>query len=280
MGGVGKTAFAVHFAHEVADRFPGGQDFSEPARLRARRSGGAGRGAGDDADFARCSSDRIPRDLDGRAALWRTHNAGRRLLILLENAASTEQVRPLLPGPGFLVLVTSRWQLRALVATQGAQRVALDELAQEDAITLLAATIGVERVESDREAADRFIDYCGRLPLAIRILAVRADQFPDLRSLGSSPNSLLSTTGWVRSTWPPAIRKISGRFFHIPTTRSTGARLACCACSACPPARISARRRPPPSPGRRSVRRRRAWRSWGRCTSSAGLVQAATSSTT
>jgi hypothetical protein len=79
-----------------------------------------------------------------------------------------------------LVLVTSRWQLRALVATQGAQRVALDELAQEDAITLLAATIGVERVESDREAADRFIDYCGRLPLAIRILAVRADQFPDL----------------------------------------------------------------------------------------------------
>jgi DNA-binding SARP family transcriptional activator len=180
MGGIGKTTLAVHFGHEVADRFPGGQIL---VNLR-------GYGPGDPVEPAAAletmltslgvPADRIPSDLDGRAALWRTHSAGRRLLILLDNAGSTDQVRSLLPGPGCLVLVTSRWQLRTLVATHGAHRVALDELAQEDAITLLAATIGVDRVESDREAAERFVEYCGRLPLAIRILAVRADQFVDV----------------------------------------------------------------------------------------------------
>lgn len=180
MGGIGKTTLAVHFAHEVADRFPGGQihvnlrgcgpgDPVEPAAVLEAMLAALG-----------VPADRVPSDLDGRAALWRTHSAGRRLLIVLDNAGSTEQVRSLLPGPGCLVLVTSRWQLRALVATCGAHRVALDELAEADAITLLAATIGVDRVNADCVAAQRFVDYCGRLPLAIRILAVRADQFPDV----------------------------------------------------------------------------------------------------
>jgi DNA-binding SARP family transcriptional activator len=180
MGGIGKTTLAVHFAHEVADRFPGGQIY---ANLR-------GYGPGDPVEPAAAletmltslgvPADRIPSDLDGRAALWRTHSAGRRLLILLDNAARTEQVRLLLPGPGCLVMVTSRWQLRALVATHGAHRIALGELAEDDAITLLAATIGVDRVNSDPRASEDFVRYCGRLPLAIRILAVRAEQFPDV----------------------------------------------------------------------------------------------------
>ena len=180
MGGIGKTTLAVHFAHEVSDRFPGGQIY---VNLR-------GYGPGDPVEPAAAletmltsvgvPADRIPSDLDGRGALWRTHSAGRRLLIVLDNAGSTEQVRPLFPGPGCLVLVTSRWQLRALVATHGAQRVALDELAEVDAITLLAATIGVDRVKADCDATERFVEYCGRLPLAIRILAVRADQFPEV----------------------------------------------------------------------------------------------------
>ncbi|UOZ08163.1 AfsR/SARP family transcriptional regulator [Amycolatopsis sp. WQ 127309] len=180
MGGIGKTTLAVHFAHEIADRFPGGQ-----IHLNLR-----GYGPGEPVEPAAALEamltalgvpcEQIPADLDGRAASWRTHTAGRRLLIVLDNANRTEQVRPLLPGPGCLVLVTSRWQLRALVATHGARRVALAELGAEDAVELLASTIGLERVARDPAATERFVRYCGGLPLAIRILAVRAAQFPGL----------------------------------------------------------------------------------------------------
>lgn len=180
MGGIGKTTLAVHFAHEIADRFPGGQ-----IHLNLR-----GYGPGEPVEPAAALEamltalgvpcEQIPADLDGRAASWRTHTAGRRLLIVLDNVNRTEQVRPLLPGPGCLVLITSRWQLRALVATHGARRVALAELGAEDAVELLASTIGLERVARDPAATERFVRYCGGLPLAIRILAVRAAQFPGL----------------------------------------------------------------------------------------------------
>ena len=180
MGGIGKTTLAVHFAHEIADRFPGGQVY-----LNLR-----GYGPGEPVEPSAALEamltalgvpcEAIPGDLDGRAASWRTHTAGRRLLVLLDNANRTEQVRPLLPGPGCLVLITSRWQLRALVATHGARRIALEELGEEDAVELLASTIGFDRVARDPAAAERFVRHCGGLPLAIRILAVRAAQFPDL----------------------------------------------------------------------------------------------------
>ncbi|WP_326944731.1 tetratricopeptide repeat protein [Amycolatopsis sp. NBC_01307] len=191
MGGIGKTTLAVHFAHEIADRFPGGQ-----IHLNLR-----GYGPGEPVEPAAALEamltalgvpcEQIPADLDGRAASWRTHTAGRRLLIVLDNANRTEQVRPLLPGPGCLVLITSRWQLRALVATHGARRVALAELGAEDAVELLASTIGLERVARDPAATERFVRYCGGLPLAIRILAVRAAQFPGL-PLGEFVDSLES----------------------------------------------------------------------------------------
>ncbi|WP_206785288.1 AfsR/SARP family transcriptional regulator [Amycolatopsis sp. MtRt-6] len=180
MGGIGKTTLAVRFAHEVADRFPGGQVY-----LNLR-----GYGPGEPVEPSAALEtvltalgvpcEQIPGDLDGRAASWRTHTAGRRLLIVLDNANRSEQVTPLLPGPGCLVLITSRWQLRALVATHGARRIALEELGDEDAVALLASTIGHDRVARDPAAAERFVRYCGGLPLAIRILAVRAAQFPDL----------------------------------------------------------------------------------------------------
>lgn len=180
MGGIGKTTLAVHFAHEIADRFPGGQVY-----LNLR-----GYGPGEPVEpFTALETmltalgvpcDQIPGDLDGRAASWRTHSAGRRLLVLLDNANRTEQVRPLLPGPGCLVVITSRWQLRALVATHGARRIALEELGEEDAVELLASAIGLDRVARDPAATERFVRHCGGLPLAIRILAVRAAQFPDL----------------------------------------------------------------------------------------------------
>ncbi|WIY05261.1 BTAD domain-containing putative transcriptional regulator [Amycolatopsis mongoliensis] len=180
MGGIGKTTLAVHFAHEIAGRFPGGQVY-----LNLR-----GYGPGEPVEPSAALEamltalgvpcEAIPGDLDGRAASWRTHSAGRRLLVLLDNANRTEQVRPLLPGPGCLVVITSRWQLRALVATHGARRIALEELGEEDAVELLASAIGLDRVARDPAAAERFVRYCGGLPLAIRILAVRAAQFPDL----------------------------------------------------------------------------------------------------
>ncbi|MGK3200826.1 AfsR/SARP family transcriptional regulator [Amycolatopsis sp. MEPSY49] len=180
MGGIGKTTLAVHFAHEIADRFPGGQVY---LNLRGYGPGepiepSAALEAMLTALGVPCEA--IPGDLDGRAASWRTHSAGRRLLVLLDNANRTEQVRPLLPGPGCLVVITSRWQLRGLVATHGARRIALAEMGEEDAVELLASTIGRDRVARDPAATERFVRYCGGLPLAIRILAVRAAQFPDL----------------------------------------------------------------------------------------------------
>ncbi|PKV93719.1 DNA-binding SARP family transcriptional activator [Amycolatopsis echigonensis] len=180
MGGQGKTTLSVHFAHQIADRFTGGQVFLD---LR-----GYGPGAPVPPIAALetmlialgVPADRIPSGLDERAATWRTYTTGRRLLVVLDNANSTEQVRYLLPGPGCLVVVTSRWQLRGLVATHGARRIALSELDSEEAVELLASAIGVERVHEDPVAAGRFVQYCGGLPLAIRILAVRAAQFPRL----------------------------------------------------------------------------------------------------
>ena len=196
MGGIGKTTLAVHFAHEIADRFPGGQVY-----LNLR-----GYGPGEPVEPSAALEamltalgvpcEAIPGDLDGRAASWRTHTAGRRLLVVLDNANRTEQVSPLLPGPGCLVLVTSRWQLRALVATHGARRIALEELGDEDAVALLASTIGFDRVARDPAAAGRFVRHCGGLPLAIRILAVRAAQFPDLaldEFVGSLDSDLLGS---------------------------------------------------------------------------------------
>ncbi|WP_033295379.1 AfsR/SARP family transcriptional regulator [Amycolatopsis jejuensis] len=180
MGGQGKTTLSVHFAHQVADRFAGGQVFLD------LRGYGPGEPVSPLAALETMlvslgvPSDRIPPGLDERAATWRTHTTGRRLLVLLDNANSTEQVRSLLPGPGCLVVVTSRWQLRGLVATHGARRIALSELDSAEAVELLASAIGVERVQQDPVAAERFVQYCGGLPLAIRILAVRAAQFPRL----------------------------------------------------------------------------------------------------
>ncbi|MEV8611143.1 BTAD domain-containing putative transcriptional regulator [Amycolatopsis sp. NPDC051373] len=189
MGGMGKTTLSVHFAHEIADAFPGGQVF-----LNLR-----GYGPGEPVEPLSAletllsalgvPGDQMPADVDGRAATWRTHTAGRRLLVVLDNANSTDQVRPLLPGPGCLVVVTSRWQLRGLVATHGARRIALEELDEAGAVELLASAIGVDRVNADPGATSRFVEYCGGLPLAIRILAVRAAQFPDY-PLGSFVDAL------------------------------------------------------------------------------------------
>ncbi|MGH3715194.1 MAG: AfsR/SARP family transcriptional regulator [Micromonosporaceae bacterium] len=173
-GGIGKTALAVHWAHRVADRFPDGQLY---VNLR-------GFGAGEPVEPAAAletllrslgvPSTQIPGDVDSRSALLRTTLAGRRFLLLLDNARGAEQVRPLLPGSGSMVLITSRNQLRGLAAREGAHRVTLDHLTEEESITLVGQVIGSHRVDAERDAVTELTRLCVRLPLPLAIAAERA----------------------------------------------------------------------------------------------------------
>jgi DNA-binding SARP family transcriptional activator/Tfp pilus assembly protein PilF len=176
--GVGKTALAVQWAHQVADQFPDGQlyvnlrgyDPDQPVTAADALAGflhalGA---AGQD----------IPAGEADRAARYRTLLAGRRMLVVLDNARSAEQVRPLLPGdPACSVIVTSRDALTGLVATDGARRLDLDLLPLEDAVSLLRSLIGA-RVDADPPAAALLASQCCLLPLALRVAAELAAARP------------------------------------------------------------------------------------------------------
>ncbi|WP_188190368.1 ATP-binding protein [Nonomuraea sp. SYSU D8015] len=178
MAGIGKTALAVHAAHRVAARFPDGQLFVDlhghtqgaapvaPDDVLARMLGALG-----------VSGNRIPRDLDERAALYRTLLAGRRVLIVLDNAADESQVRPLLPGsPGCRVLITSR---RRLTALDAAATMSLDVLPVDHAVALLSRTAGEDRVAgTPASVLAETVRQCGLLPLAIRIAAARLRSHP------------------------------------------------------------------------------------------------------
>jgi DNA-binding SARP family transcriptional activator/tetratricopeptide (TPR) repeat protein len=172
--GVGKTALAVKWAHQIASRFPDGQlyvnlrgfDPDEPvaaadALAGLLRSLGV-RGAD------------IPDGVEDRERLYRSRLAGRRVLVVLDNARDGEQVRPLLPGdPGCVAVVTSRDSLSGLVAADGARRLDLDVLPPADAIALLRSLIGA-RADDDPGAAAELAALCARLPLALRLAAVLA----------------------------------------------------------------------------------------------------------
>ncbi|GAA0642061.1 XRE family transcriptional regulator [Kutzneria viridogrisea] len=174
MGGVGKTALAVHWAHRVRDRFPDGQlhvnlrgyDPGQPARPDEVLDG-----------FLRAlgvPAEQIPAGLDARTAQFRALCQGRRLLVLLDNANNAEQVRPLLPGsPGCLVLVTSRDSLHGLATTEGAGRLAVDLLPEAEALALVRGIIGERRAEAEPAAVAEIVRLCAGLPLALRIVAHR-----------------------------------------------------------------------------------------------------------
>ncbi len=176
--GVGKTALAVQWAHQVADRFPDGQlhvnlrgyDPSEPLSAADALAG-----------FLRTlgvPGTEIPDGLEDRARLYRSRLAGRQVLVLLDNARDAEQVRPLLPGdPACAAVVTSRDALAGLVAADGAQRLDLDVLPEADAIGLLRSLIGA-RADEDPDAAAALAGLCARLPLALRIAAELAAARP------------------------------------------------------------------------------------------------------
>jgi tetratricopeptide (TPR) repeat protein/transcriptional regulator with XRE-family HTH domain len=169
-GGVGKTTLAVHVAHRVRTRFPDGQLYMD---LRGAKGSPAApeevlgrflRALGVDAAL-------IPEGSDERAELYRSLLADRRVLVVLDNAASEAQVRPLLPGsPTCAVLVTSRARLAGL---EGARLVDLDVLDLEQAVALLGRIVGSERVAAEPEAAAELAQLCGRLPLALRVAGAR-----------------------------------------------------------------------------------------------------------
>ncbi|WP_233221114.1 AfsR/SARP family transcriptional regulator [Streptomyces carminius] len=180
MAGIGKTTLAVHFAHRIADRFPDGQLY---INLRGFDPGGA---ALDPAEAVRAflvalgvPPQRLPADAAAQTALYRSMLADRRVLIVLDNARDSRQVRPLLPGTaGCLVIVTSRDQLAGLVAAEGAHPVPLDLLSDEEAEQLLARRIGRERTAAEPEAVREIVRRCARLPLALAVVAARAATHP------------------------------------------------------------------------------------------------------
>src|SRR5262249_48179701 len=123
--------------------------------------------------------DAIPIDVEEGAARFRSVVAGRRLLVVLDNARSAEQVRPLLPGSATCaVLITSRDRLTGLVAREGAHRVPLDVLSPDDSLTLLERIVGPERVRRDPNAVTELARLCGHLPLALRIAAANLANRP------------------------------------------------------------------------------------------------------
>jgi DNA-binding SARP family transcriptional activator/tetratricopeptide (TPR) repeat protein len=178
--GVGKTALAVHWAHRVARRFPGGQLYMnlrgfDPSATPVT-PGEAIRGF---LDALGVPVDRVPRDLAAQAGLYRSVLAGSQVLIVLDNARDEQQVRPLLPaGPGCLVLVTSRSQLAGLAAADGALLLSLDLPSQAEARQMLTARVGASRAAAEPDAVTEIIELCSRLPLALAVAAARASTRP------------------------------------------------------------------------------------------------------
>jgi DNA-binding SARP family transcriptional activator/tetratricopeptide (TPR) repeat protein len=180
MAGIGKTTLAVHWAHRIAHRFPDGQLY---VNLRGFDPTGSAMPP-DEAvrlflDAFGVPAQRVPSGLDAQVGLYRSLLAERRVLVLLDNARDTEQVRPLLPGnPDCLVIVTSRNRLSGLVAIDGAQPLTLDLLPADEARAFLAHRAGKRRAAAEPEAVDEIVARCAGLPLALAIVAARAVTHP------------------------------------------------------------------------------------------------------
>ncbi|HWO63674.1 MAG TPA: BTAD domain-containing putative transcriptional regulator, partial [Umezawaea sp.] len=171
--GIGKTALALHWSQGNADWFPDGQLY---VNLRGFDPVGIPVDPGTAVlgflEALGVPSARIPASQDARAALYRSLLAGRRVLIVLDNARDAEQVRPLLPGSsGCLVLITSRSALTGLIAVDGAHALSLDLLSTAEARELLTRRVGIDRAAAEPEAVDDLVDLCARLPLALNIAA-------------------------------------------------------------------------------------------------------------
>jgi tetratricopeptide (TPR) repeat protein/DNA-binding XRE family transcriptional regulator len=177
MAGIGKTAFAVHAAHKLADRFPDGQIFlSLHGHTPGQRPTDATDALASLLLTIGISAAQIPDDLEARMALWRDRLAARQLLLVLDDAAGSEQVRPLLPGAGAnLVLITSRRHLSAL---EDATTISLDTLPVAEATALLVRLAGRPGLRADDKEAKEIAWLCGYLPLAIGMVARQLHHHP------------------------------------------------------------------------------------------------------
>jgi hypothetical protein len=177
--GIGKTALAMHWAHQIKSRFPDGQLHVNLRGFDPQAPVDSGQALRGFLEALGVVPSGIPDDLDARAAVYRTVVADRHLLIMLDNAASADQVRPLLPNtPTCLVIVTSRNRLDGLAVREGAHRITLKVLPTKDALDLLAQRITPDRLATEPEAAADLINLCARLPLALSIVAARAANHP------------------------------------------------------------------------------------------------------
>jgi len=224
--GVGKTALAVQWAHRAADRFADGQLY---VNLRGFGPEDApmtpAEGLADLVEALQPSAG-IPGGLDARAGLYRSLTAGKRLLVILDNARDADQVRPLLPGsPGCMALITSRDRLAGLAVTEGAPLLTLEVLREAEARALVVARVGDGRAAAQPGAVAQITELCGRLPLALAIASARAAARPalpmaelaaelrdardrlDALDAGEPVSSARAVLSWsYRSLSPPAAR--------------------------------------------------------------------------
>jgi tetratricopeptide (TPR) repeat protein len=172
-GGIGKTALAIQWAHQVHDRFPDGQVYVDLGGFSGETPMSSEEALGLFLRSLGVAPQRVPADLAEQAALYRSLTAGKSLLVLLDNARVATQVRPLLPNSSSsAVVVTSRTRLTDLVV-DGGRLLDIRPLAVPSAVTLLAKTLGGNRIAEEQDCAAALVDLCGGLPIAVRVAAAR-----------------------------------------------------------------------------------------------------------
>jgi NB-ARC domain-containing protein len=181
LAGIGKTSLALHWAGQNAHRFPDGQLYVNLQGFApATEPGTPAAVLFILLQALRVPPSSIPECINARTALYRSLTAGKQMLVLLDNARDTAQTVPLLPGGhSCTVLVTSRNQLTGLAALHGARSLHLDIPDIAEATRLLARRLGRRRVSAEPGAVSAIVDRCGRLPLALSIIAARAALSPD-----------------------------------------------------------------------------------------------------